>query len=115
MEAEELTVNSVMEVVWREFRERKKGNSEEDLGEPHSIQLFPSVSDNERISQVKGMHSVGKRKKLVMFQLRQQSYLLHPPSRLPILLKKGGVWLKADFFFFLLMPKIDKLFLFFFS
>ena len=62
METEGLTVNSVMEVVLREFHERKKGNSEEDLGEPHSIQLFPSVSDNERISQVKSVHSVGKRK-----------------------------------------------------
>lgn len=50
METEGLTVNSVMEVVLREFCERKKGNSEEDLGEPHSIQLFPFVSDNKRIS-----------------------------------------------------------------
>ena len=52
METEGLTVNSVMEVVLREFCERKKGDSEEDLGEPHSVQVstFPSVSDNERIS-----------------------------------------------------------------
>lgn len=53
-----------------------------------------------------------QKKKLMMFRLRQQS--LPPTSSLqtPVLLKKGGIWLKADFFF-LLMPKIDKLFFFF--
>ena len=55
-------------------------------------------------------------KKKKISDVPAQTAKLPPTSSLqtPILLKKGGVWLKADFFF-LLMPKIDKLFLFFFS
>lgn len=113
LETDGLTINYVMEIVLSKFCEGKVGM----LWEPKLVRVFsclpPLLVMTIEASKLRVLVLEAEEKKSEWWTASdRKAYLLHTASSPPILHKKGRICPKAEFF--LLMPKIDKLFFFFF-